>query len=85
MTNILTAKQIRNARLLARITQEQLAMEARVPLHILKNIETGRISLNRVYAAAIRIALEGYGVKFMSGDQVQFKPAHVGMSPYSWD
>lgn len=82
---MITAKQIRNARLLARVTQEQLADEAAVPMPVLKNIETGRISLNQVYASALRIALEGFGVEFMAGDQVRLKPAHVDHTQFFQD
>ena len=82
---MITAKQIRKARLLLRITQEQLAADAQVPLTILRNIETGRISLNRIYAATIKVALEGLGVEFKEDNSVRLRPAHIASTPFSWD
>ena len=80
----ISAKQIRAARVLTRLSQDQLAREANVPLKTLMSIEAGRLAPSPVYGAAIKVALERHGIEFRPSDKVHRRPPHIKGDPYSY-
>lgn len=80
----ISAKQIRAARVLTRLSQDQLAREANVPLKMLMSIEAGRLAPSPIYGAAIKVALERHGIEFRPGDKVHRRPPHIKGDPYSY-
>jgi len=82
--SIVSARQIRAARVLTRMSQEKLAKEANIPLRTLMDIETGRRPPTPVFGAALKVALEKHGVEFMADDKVRLRPTHIKTDPYSY-
>jgi transcriptional regulator with XRE-family HTH domain len=71
---MITGEQIRQARVLARLTQKQLARAAHVRFEAVDRAERarGEVPLTIARAAAIRSALEAAGVEFQ-GDEVRLR------------
>lgn len=81
---MITARQILSARSLLRMSQEQLAFEAAIPLDDLRHIETGRKRLTSIYAAAIHTVLQQHDVEFDAEGRARVRPSHLRMAPYSY-
>lgn len=64
-----TASQIRQARALLRLSQEQLAKAAGITRPTLSEIENGKTVPHESTAEAIRTALERRGIVFSDGER----------------
>jgi len=78
----LLSEQLRAARAMARLTQEELSARSDVPLSTIKRIESNRGPANGNYGtiAAMRTALENAGIEFTDGEQPGVRFA-LGMRP----
>jgi transcriptional regulator with XRE-family HTH domain len=65
----ITVSQIRQARALLRMSQEQLARAAGIARPTLSEIENGKTVPHESTTAAIRAALERRGIVFMDGER----------------
>lgn len=65
----ITVSQIRQARALLRLSQEQLAKAAGITRPTLSEIENGKTVPHESTAEAIRAALERRGIVFTDGDR----------------
>ncbi len=69
---MITGAQIRQGRLLLKLTRKELAHIARVRCEAIERAErsTGELPVTMAHAAAIQAALEAAGVEFVTGDRV---------------
>ena len=65
----ITVSQIRQARVLLRMSQEQLAKAAGIARPTLSEIENGKTVPHESTAEAIRSALERRGIVFLNGER----------------